>query len=97
MKHVCLTDLLSIINSNLRETIITPEKITQNLSEFGMDSITFIQIIIAIEKEFECEIPDSKLLITEMDTVEKIINVLQTLYDESNAKSEICHNIEHIL
>lgn len=84
MKPVNLNDLLSIINSNLKDITITSEKVTQNLSELGMESITFIQIIVALEEEFECEIPDSKLLITEMNTVEKIMNVLQTLYDESN-------------
>ena len=31
--------------------------------------------------QFECEIPDEKLLITEMDTVQKMIDVLQALYD----------------
>lgn len=84
MKPVNLNDLLSIVNSNLKDITITSEKVTQNLSELGMESITFIQIIVALEEEFECEIPDSKLLITEMNTVEKIMNVLQTLYDESN-------------
>ena len=47
----------------------------------GMDSITFIQIVVALEEEFECEIPDEKLLITEMDTVQKIVDVLQSIYD----------------
>ena len=49
-----------------------------------MDSIAFIHIIEALEEEFECEIPDDKLLINEMDTVKKIIDVLQTLYDEQS-------------
>ena len=84
MKQVNLNDLLSIVNSNIKNITITSENMTQNLSALGMESIGFIQIIVAIEEEFECEIPDSKLLITEMDTVEKMMNVLQTLYDESN-------------
>ena len=46
-----------------------------------MDSITFIQIVVALEEEFECEIPDEKLLITEMDTVQKMLDVLQSIYD----------------
>ena len=45
-----------------------------------MDSITFIQIIVKLEETFDCEIPDSKLLISEMDTVQKIFDVLQELY-----------------
>ena len=42
-----------------------------NLTDLGMDSFAFIQIIVAIEEEFECEIPDTKLLIMEMDTLKK--------------------------
>ena len=49
-----------------------------------MDPISFIQIIVAWEEEFDCEIPDEKLLITEMDTVQKMIGVLQALYDDQN-------------
>ena len=47
--------------------------------DLGMDSITFVQIIVALEEEFECEIPDSKLLITEMNTIQKIVEVLKTI------------------
>ena len=48
-----------------------------------MDSISFIQTIVSLEEEFECEIPDSKLLISEMNTVNKIIDVLQFAIAES--------------
>ena len=44
-----------------------------------MDSITFIKIIVAVEEEFECEIPDSKLLLGEMNTVNKIVQVLNDI------------------
>lgn len=49
-----------------------------------MDSITFIRIIVSIEEEFECEIPDVKLLITEMNTVNKILKVLTTIVLKTN-------------
>lgn len=61
---------------------ITSDMFDTNLIDLGMDSIKFIHLIVALEEEFECEIPDSKILIPEMDTIEKIIGVLQTLYDE---------------
>ena len=32
-----------------------------------IDLLINIQIVVALEEEFECEIPDEKLLITEMD------------------------------
>lgn len=44
-----------------------------------MDSITFIRIIVSLEEEFECETPDSKLLLTEMNTVYKMFEVLQSI------------------
>ena len=84
MKGINTNKVIDILNVNIKNAEITSDKLDQSLIELGMESLTFIQIIVAIEEEFECEIPDSKLLITEMDTVEKIINVLQTLYDESN-------------
>ena len=56
---------------------ITEDKFGEDLSELGMDSITFIKIIVALEEEFECEVPDSKLLISEMNTVNKIVQVLK--------------------
>ena len=81
MKSVTTEEVIAIINvsENLK---INKEQLEENLSDLGMDSITFIQIIVALEEKFECEIPDEKLLITEMDTVQKMIDVLQTLYDD---------------
>ena len=83
MKVIDINKVIEILNASIENAELSSDKETANLTEQGMDSIAFVQIIVAIEEEFECEIPDSKLLITEMDTVEKIMNVLQTLYDES--------------
>lgn len=81
MKAVTAESVLSVINS-AEKLEITTEQLEDNLPDSGMDSITFIKIIVALEEEFECEIPDEKLLITEMDTVQKMIDVLQALYDD---------------
>lgn len=81
MKEISIENVLNVINSaeNLE---VTNEQLEENLLDLGMDSITFIQIIVALEEEFECEIPDSKLLITEMNTVQQMVDVLQALFDE---------------
>ena len=84
MKEINTNKVIDILNENIINAKITSDELDQSLIELGVESLTFIQIIVAIEEAFECEIPDSKLLITEMDTVEKIMNVLQTLYDEAN-------------
>lgn len=80
MKEVSTTLVLEVIN-RLENMEVSQEKLKDSLPEMGMDSITFIQIVVALEEEFECEIPDEKLLITEMDTVQKIVDVLQSVYD----------------
>ena len=80
MKSVSLEKVIKSIN-DLDIIQVTHEKSDDSLVELGMDSITFIQIVVALEEEFECEIPDEKLLITEMDTVQKMVDVLQSVYD----------------
>lgn len=82
MEHVTLERVLSIVNTNIKNIDLTAENLDSDFSEFGMDSIAFIQMVVALEEEFECEIPDSKLLLSEMNTVNKILDVLQELLSE---------------
>ena len=79
MKEVSTAFVLDIINRS-DKIEGSQEQLKDSLPELGMDSITFIQIVVALEEEFECEIPDEKLLITEMDTVQKMLDVLQSIY-----------------
>ena len=88
MKEVTVENVLTILNS-MDNIKITEEQLEDDLTDCGMDSITFIQTIVALEEEFECEIPDFKLMLSEMNTIKKIIEVLQDLYDESIVKSEV--------
>lgn len=83
MKEVTIEGVLAVINES-ENLEISKDQLEDNLTDCGMDSITFIQIIVAIEEAFECEIPDSKLLLTEMDTVQKMIDVLQELYNDQS-------------
>lgn len=83
MKEIAVKKIIEILNSNIKNITITREQGDEDLSDLGMDSISFIQTIVSLEEEFECEIPDSKLLISEMNTVNKIIDVLQLAIAES--------------
>lgn len=80
MKEVTIDGILRVINS-LDNIEVSSEHLDESLPDLGMDSISFIQIIVGLEEVFDCEIPDSKLLISEMDTVRKMLNVLQELYE----------------
>lgn len=52
-----------------------------------MDSITFICIVVALEEIFNIEIPDEFLLITEMNTVEKMSNVIISAMANNDEKT----------
>lgn len=71
--------ILEIINANIESADIQIEQADEDLSLIGMDSITFIKIVVALEETFEIEIPDEKLLITEMGTINKMIDVVSTV------------------
>ncbi|MBQ9121529.1 MAG: acyl carrier protein [Clostridia bacterium] len=74
-----LSKLLTIINEAVEGETLTEERLDEDLTALGMDSILFIQIIVRIEETFRCEIPDSRLLMDEMNTVNKILGVLKEL------------------
>lgn len=81
MTEVTKERILEVVNTNLENEsgAVTDEQYDADLSELGMDSIHFIQIIVSLEETFECEVPDSKLLLTEMNTVNKMFEVLTNI------------------
>ncbi len=79
MKEVTIDKIVEILNANIEHAEISEEKLDEDLSTLGMDSITFIKIIVAVEEEFECEIPDSQLLLGNMNTANKIRQVLKDI------------------
>ena len=51
-----------------------------NLQNVGMDSITFISLVVEIEETFDIEYPDDKLLIIESGTLKQIVTVIDDYY-----------------
>lgn len=79
MKEITIEKVIEIIKTNIENAEITDDMLDEDLSALGMDSITFVKIIVTLEEEFECEIPDSKLMIGEMDTINKVVQVLKNV------------------
>lgn len=79
MKEVTINGVITILNACLDDFQITQKQMNEDLSTLGMDSMTFIKIVVLLEEKFECEIPDSKLMITEMNTAQKIFDTLKGL------------------
>lgn len=79
MKEINVEKVMKIVNRNLEGTTITLKHQEVELKKFGLNSISFVNMIIQIEDEFECVFPDSKLLVSEADTINKILNILHML------------------
>ena len=58
---------------------ILSNQLGEDLSLLGMDSIIFISVVIALEEEFDIEIPDEKLSLNEMNTIAKIMDVISSI------------------
>ena len=67
--------VLDIIKTNIGIEIY-PWQFDEDLNVIGIDSISFIQIVVALEDNFEIEIPDEKLLMEEMGTFNRITMVV---------------------
>ena len=82
--------IIKIVNANLKESNeksvdIVIEQENYDLSQLGMDSISFIRVVVALEEAFEMEIPDEYLLITEMNTISKMADVISAVLDHQNS------------
>ena len=85
MRKDILDKVLKVLNTNLENTEITFEQTEDDLSALGMDSIVFIRVVVALEEAFDIEIPDEYLLITEMNTLSKMTDVISTVLDHQNS------------
>ncbi|MCI8472291.1 MAG: acyl carrier protein [Clostridiales bacterium] len=68
-----------IIASNLKKNVsINDINVNDDLRNIGMDSISFITIVLAIEDEFGIEFPNDKLLISDAGTIALLNNIIDT-------------------
>lgn len=71
--------IITILN-NVNIDNINMENIeTDFITENNIDSITFIEIIIYIEEEFDILVPDEYLLAEKLNTISKIANLVAEL------------------
>lgn len=80
-----LARVAAIINEILEIGSIVDSRIEQDLTKLGMNSILFIHTIVRLEEEFDIEIPDSYLLLTEMNTLQKINTAIEAICVEKQA------------
>ncbi len=78
MQNMC-AQIAEIIKSYVKDLDLDKNRYEANLTELGIDSIAFIQIVVEMEDRFQIEIPDEYLLFSEMDTVYKMASVVMSL------------------
>ncbi len=76
--------IASIIRTNID---VNDYKANKDLREIGMDSISFVSIVVAIENEFGIEFPEDKLLISEAGTIELFTRVVDNNINVIHAKN----------
>lgn len=50
------------------------------LVDIGLESINFIQFIVKLEEEFDIEVSDSDLLLSNFETIEKLFSTLEKYF-----------------
>ena len=78
-------EILNVVNTVLEQPL-TQEQTEIELSTLDIDSIKFIHIIVALEENYHVEIPDEYLLITEMNTISKMSNVMKSILHNKNSE-----------
>ena len=73
------TQIVAVIESHLEDLKLDENRYDESLAELGMNSISFIQVIVELEERLQIEIPDEYLLFSEMDTINKMISVVLPL------------------
>ncbi len=77
-----LTDVqkraFEVIIANLNEKVSDNVTLNMDFNSIGLDSITFIKTIVALECEFDFEFDDEMLLITKFPTVKSMVEYVES-------------------
>ena len=79
---------MSSVSSRVRDVVVTHGKIVQDLAKIGdtdnlyaagMTSHASVNVMLAVENEFDVEFPDSQLRRSTFESIDSICQVLSTL------------------
>ncbi len=81
MKKGYIEKVVSIVNEAIEEVDVTLAMCDEELQLIGLDSISFIRMIVMLEDEFCIEFPDEVLYMENLNTINRIINVMEPLLE----------------
>lgn len=79
MRNEILDNILRIVNYYYKCGMLTEKNLDDDLLEGGLESIAFVSIVLAIEESFSIEIPEDYLLMSEMNTINKMKKIIEML------------------
>lgn len=64
------------------------------IDDLGMDSITFISIVMEVEAHFNIEVPDDMLLLENFKCVDDIVSIVENEILKKSEGAEVIENVE---
>ena len=64
------------------------------IDDLGMDSITFISIVVEVEAHFCIEVPDDMLLLENFKCVDDIVSIIENEFLKKSEGAEVIENVE---
>ena len=64
------------------------------IDDLGMDSITFISIVVEVEAHFNIEVPDDMLLLENFKCVADIVSIVKNELSKKSEGSGVIENVE---
>ena len=64
------------------------------IDDMGMDSITFISIVVEVEARFNIEVPDDMLLLENFKCVDDIVSIVENEISKKSEGSEVIENVK---
>ena len=62
------------------------------IDDLGMDSITFITIVVEIEAHFDIEVPDEMLVLENFKSVDNIVSIVENELSKKSGRMEAIDN-----
>ena len=64
------------------------------IDDLGMDSITFISVVVEIEAHFGIEVPDNMFLLENFKRVDDIVSIVENELSKKSEGAEVIGNVE---
>ena len=83
MQKISIENIMTVFNTFVESVELNQNDMDTDIASFGIDSLTFIRLIVMLEEEFGIDFPDEHLIASETNTINKIFGHLVHLEQEA--------------